>query len=65
MKDEDVEWQIWISLVYTFLASVSVSSGVDTHTHTLTNTPFTMFFLVIEALREDGMPGFPGPSNEL
>lgn len=62
MKEEEAEWCIWFSLVHTFIASASVSSGTHTHTYTVSHA---VFFLVMEALGEDGMPVFPGPSNEL
>lgn len=64
MKGEEVEWCIWFSLVHTFIASVGVHSGAHTHTHAHA-VSHTVSFLVMEALGEDGMPGFPGPSNEL
>lgn len=61
MKEGEVEWCIWVSLLNTFIASVSVSRGI----HTVFNTSLQVSFLVLEALGEDGMTGFPGPSNEL
>ncbi len=62
MKEGDVEWRIWFSLVHTFIAAVWRSSGIHTRTHTVS---CTVSSLVIEALGEDGMSVFPGPGNEL
>ena len=63
MKERGDEWRIWFS--FSKLSQPqSVGVLVLTHSQSL-NTPLQVFFLVTEALGEDSMPGFPGPTREL